>query len=73
MTSFAVHTKPRYRVDDKEKGALCKLCNRIGHNADTCYAVIGYPEWWGDRPKGRTLQAEVAVERARVEEEAKDK
>ena len=56
MTSFAVHTKPRYRVDDKEKGALCKLCNRIGHNADTCYAVIGYPEWWGDRPKGRTLQ-----------------
>lgn len=56
VTSFAVQTRPRYRNDDKEKGALCNLCNRIGHSSDKCYAVIGYPEWWGDRPKSRTLQ-----------------
>ena len=35
---------------------FCTLCNRSGHTADRCYTVIGYPEWWGDRPKGRTLQ-----------------
>ena len=35
---------------------FCTLCNRSGHTADRCYAVIGYPEWWCDRPKGRTLQ-----------------
>ncbi|XP_019089426.1 PREDICTED: uncharacterized protein LOC109128099 [Camelina sativa] len=32
------------------------LCNRFGHVAENCYAVIGYPEWWEDRPQNRTIQ-----------------
>lgn len=51
VTSFDVQTRPRYRIDEKEKGILCKHCNRSGHSSDSCYAVIGFPEWWGDRPK----------------------
>jgi len=35
---------------------MCNFFNRIGHSPDKCYAVFGYPKWWGDRPKGRTLQ-----------------
>ncbi|XP_010425644.1 PREDICTED: uncharacterized protein LOC104710704 [Camelina sativa] len=56
VISFAVNTKPRFRLEDKEKNVLCKLCNRSGHVADNCFAVIGYPEWWGDRPNSRSLQ-----------------
>ncbi|XP_010468244.1 PREDICTED: uncharacterized protein LOC104748271 [Camelina sativa] len=58
VTSFAVHTKPRFRLDEKEKekGMLCKLCNHYGHVAENYYTAIGYPEWWGDRPKSQTIQ-----------------
>ncbi|XP_010420948.1 PREDICTED: uncharacterized protein LOC104706448 [Camelina sativa] len=55
VVSFAVNTKPRFKLEDKE-GMLCKLCNHHGHTVDRCYAVIGYPEWWGDRLKSRSFQ-----------------
>ena len=55
LTAFVAQSKPRYRIDDKEKSFFCNLFNRSGHTAERCYAIIGYPEWWGDRPKGRTL------------------
>nr|AWW15216.1 putative polyprotein [Leavenworthia alabamica] len=53
VSAFAVQTRSRAR-DDKST-MICTLCNRSGHTADKCYAVIGYPDWWGDRPKGRSL------------------
>ena len=31
---------------------ICNNCNRSGHESDSCFELIGYPEWWGDRPKG---------------------
>ena len=31
----------------------CSACGRAGHEASACFKVIGYPEWWGDRPKYR--------------------
>lgn len=31
----------------------CSACGRTGHEASACFKVIGYPEWWGDRPKYR--------------------
>ncbi|XP_010485018.1 PREDICTED: uncharacterized protein LOC104763329 [Camelina sativa] len=52
VTAFAAQS--RFRRDDKDKGVLCKHCNRHGHLSDSCYAVIGYPEWWGERPRTRT-------------------
>lgn len=36
---------------------FCKLCNRAGHSSDSCYGVIGYPEWWGDRPRSRSTSS----------------
>lgn len=36
----------------KEKGGTCSHCNRASHDSDNCFQVIGYPEWWGDRPRG---------------------
>lgn len=25
----------------------------MGHEASSCFKVVGYPEWWGDRPRNR--------------------
>ncbi|KAF8046231.1 hypothetical protein N665_3932s0002 [Sinapis alba] len=53
VTAFVAQTKTRFRG---ESTGVCKHCNRSGHASENCYAVIGYPEWWGDRPRSRTLQ-----------------
>ncbi|XP_010478154.1 PREDICTED: uncharacterized protein LOC104757134 [Camelina sativa] len=52
VTAFAAHS--HFRRDDKDMGVLCKHCNRPSHLSDSCYAVIRYPEWWGERPRTRT-------------------
>ncbi|CAN7024392.1 unnamed protein product [Brassica rapa subsp. trilocularis] len=55
VTAFTVQAKGRGRYDDSNKSVFCKHCNRNGHSPDSCFAVIGYPEWWGDRPRARTV------------------
>ena len=54
ISAFVAQTKPQFRRDEKDKALFCKHCNRSGHASETCYGVIGYPEWWGDRPRSRT-------------------
>lgn len=29
----------------------CSVCGKPGHDAASCFKVIGYPEWWGERSK----------------------
>ncbi|XP_019096815.1 PREDICTED: uncharacterized protein LOC109131005 [Camelina sativa] len=53
-TAFAIQTTPPYRREKKDKPVVCKHCNRVGHSSDSCYGVIGYPKWWGERPRSRT-------------------
>ncbi|CAA7015079.1 unnamed protein product [Microthlaspi erraticum] len=55
ITAFAAQTRFPRR-DEKDKGVLCKHCNRGGHPSESCYALIGYPEWWGERPRSRSMQ-----------------
>ncbi|PNY09733.1 hypothetical protein L195_g006290 [Trifolium pratense] len=31
---------------------FCNHCNREGHDESTCFQIHGFPEWWGDRPRG---------------------
>ena len=45
--SFIVRT----RMNGKNKSVVCSQCQRIGHEADSCFALIAYPEWWGHRPR----------------------
>ena len=35
----------------KDKTRICSNCKRSGHDANSCFALIGYPEWWRDRPR----------------------
>ncbi|KAI5402106.1 hypothetical protein KIW84_066538 [Lathyrus oleraceus] len=46
--AFAVHSNFKH----KEKGRLCSHRNQTGHDSEGCFQLIGYPEWWGDRPRG---------------------
>ncbi|XP_050896338.1 uncharacterized protein LOC127103092 [Lathyrus oleraceus] len=37
-------------VDNSEK--FCTHCNREGHDKSSCFQLHGFPEWWGDHPRG---------------------
>ncbi|XP_010447993.1 PREDICTED: uncharacterized protein LOC104730516 [Camelina sativa] len=58
ITAYAVHQRGRVsssvRVDDGT--AVCKHYHRSGHSSDSCFAVVGYPEWWGDHRRSRMVQ-----------------
>ncbi|KAK4429083.1 hypothetical protein Salat_1208300 [Sesamum alatum] len=38
-------------VKTKDKITPCTQCGRAGHEAKECFQIIGYPDWWGDRPR----------------------
>ncbi|XP_057991716.1 uncharacterized protein LOC131173403 [Hevea brasiliensis] len=50
--SFAIRAGSRNSGGDKDKSSICSNCNREGHDAESCFQLIGYPEWWGNRPRG---------------------
>lgn len=31
----------------------CSYCNGIKYTRETCFKLVGYPEWWGDKEKMR--------------------
>ncbi|KAL5703009.1 hypothetical protein ACHQM5_028155 [Ranunculus cassubicifolius] len=31
---------------------FCNHCNREGHDESGCFQLHGFPEWWGDSPRG---------------------
>ncbi|KAL1310047.1 uncharacterized protein [Arachis hypogaea] len=31
---------------------VCTHCERSGHEVKECFQLVGYPEWWGERPRG---------------------
>lgn len=41
----------RGRGDAKEKAATRTYCSLTGHEAGNYFQLIGYPDWWGERPK----------------------
>nr|KYP36806.1 hypothetical protein KK1_042044 [Cajanus cajan] len=54
MMAFAVQTGTRTRDkgEGKDKNTICGHCHRSGHDSDNCFQILGYPDWWGDRPRG---------------------
>ncbi|CAH9106160.1 unnamed protein product [Cuscuta europaea] len=35
-----------------KSGMVCTHCNFPGHEITGCFQLIGYPDWWGNRPRG---------------------
>jgi hypothetical protein len=58
--AYAVFKHNRGRTDPSSsgyggsnRGPVCSLCKRPGHPRNRCFQdpKVGYPEWWGDRPR----------------------
>ncbi|CAH9095070.1 unnamed protein product [Cuscuta epithymum] len=52
ILGFAVHggrPKPDHKID--KTNLLCTHCKSRGHELSSCFEIIGYPEWWGPRPR----------------------
>ncbi|VFQ73325.1 unnamed protein product [Cuscuta campestris] len=41
---------------DNNRDLKCKHCGQTGHEMSGCFQLIGYPEWWGDRPRFQTAR-----------------
>ncbi|KAJ1386322.1 Retrotransposon gag domain [Sesbania bispinosa] len=40
------------RGEAKDKSVVCLNCGKSGHDiGGCCFKLIGYPDWWGDRPR----------------------
>ncbi|CAH9103059.1 unnamed protein product [Cuscuta epithymum] len=54
VVGFAVRAagrgKPSREKTDKS-GIVCSYCKFTGHEAANCFEILGYPDWWGDRPR----------------------
>ena len=48
--SMQVRARTRGRTETKDKSVVCSICGRAGHETESCFQLIGYPDWWGDRP-----------------------
>ncbi|KAF7812227.1 retrovirus-related Pol polyprotein from transposon TNT 1-94 [Senna tora] len=46
---MALATRTR---DGRDQKVVCTHCKKAGHESSNCFALIGYPEWWGDRSPG---------------------
>ena len=40
---------------DTGQNCECTHCKRSGHEASDCFQLVGYPDWWGDRPRDTKL------------------
>jgi hypothetical protein len=56
IVGLAVQTggRARGRGNMKEKDSVCSHCNQPGHDVAGCFQIVGYPDWWGDRPRYET-------------------
>ncbi|XP_019089186.1 PREDICTED: uncharacterized protein LOC109127987 [Camelina sativa] len=55
--SFAVQASSRSKPSPqlRDPSAICTVCGRTGHLAANCFRKLGYPYWWGDRPRSKLL------------------
>ncbi|CAH9079769.1 unnamed protein product [Cuscuta europaea] len=54
VMGFAVNVDGRHKAGSGKQdksGITCGHCNIPGHEISRCFELVGYPEWWGDRPR----------------------
>jgi len=51
---FAAQHASRVRPGERSSSTtVCTNCGRTGHMAESCFQILGFPEWWGDRPRNQ--------------------
>lgn len=43
-------------TDMRNTNIVCATCGRTGHLAANCFQKIGYPFWWGKRPRRKIAE-----------------
>lgn len=51
VMALAVQASTRMKGREIKNKSVCAHCNRAGHDEAGCFLLIGYPEWWGERPR----------------------
>ena len=41
----------RFIPVNRDPSRVCTGCGRSGHEVSGCFKIIGYPEWWEDKPR----------------------
>ena len=36
----------------------CEHCNKMGHSKTQCFELVGYPDWWANRPRASRVQGQ---------------
>ncbi|KAH9764434.1 retrotran gag 3 domain-containing protein [Citrus sinensis] len=49
--AFAVQATQGSHDNRDKSSVLCTHCNKTEHETSSCFQLIGYLEWWGERPK----------------------
>ena len=49
--AFAIQAAQGSHDNWDKSSVLCTHCNKTGHEAYSCFQLIGYPEQWGKGPK----------------------
>ncbi|XP_020869498.1 uncharacterized protein LOC110225093 [Arabidopsis lyrata subsp. lyrata] len=44
---------PRFGPGNRDPSRYCTSCGRTGHEVSACFQVVGYPDWWEDRPRSK--------------------
>lgn len=53
MAFVTLTQRAKWRGEERDMSVVCSNCGRTGHKADGCFQILGFPEWWGDRPQSR--------------------
>ncbi|XP_058750910.1 uncharacterized protein LOC131623932 [Vicia villosa] len=51
VMALAVQASAKMKGREIKNKFVCTHCNRSGHDEASCFQLIGYPEWWGERPR----------------------
>jgi hypothetical protein len=51
VMALSVQANTRIKGRDSKNKFACTHCNKEGHDEAGCFELIGYPEWWGERPR----------------------
>lgn len=49
QAAFAVNVTRHVDSSEDKSKLICGNCKHKGHTRETCFEIIGYPGWWGER------------------------
>ncbi|XP_073119854.1 uncharacterized protein [Henckelia pumila] len=73
VVGFAAHGAARGKNDHPRSNGVCSHCGKRGHDQESCFQLVGFPDWWysENRTNGGQVEVEAGLyegeERVQVE------